>query len=145
MILILESFPSLCVYLFSPMKNFHCFPIRVKKYVQEISKEAETLLLEYAWPGNVRELKNVLERAVILCTESVLTTELLYITPNLLISKEDGVVSDLRTSSEALDEVEKEHILNVLEKYNGNKSQTARVLNISRSTLREKLKLYGIS
>jgi DNA-binding NtrC family response regulator len=63
-------------------------------------------------------------------------------------------VSKISTSTEfraftddgfSLEEMEKHHIINMLKRYNGNKSKTARVLNISRSTLREKMKNYGIA
>ncbi len=116
------------------------------KNIQTINEKAESLLREYPWPGNVRELKNVIERAVILCTENTLTPDLLYITPQQGAAPTKTETQTAQTTIiEALDEVEKQHILTTLDKYNGNKSQTARVLNISRSTLREKLKAYGIA
>jgi len=133
-----DIFPLTKLFLEANNKEFN-------KNVQEISTEAENLLLEYAWPGNVRELKNVIERAVILCGNSALTPDLLHITPKSSADKSIHASSSTEIVQEALDAVEKQHIMHTLEKYNGNKSQTARVLQISRSTLREKLKAYGIS
>ncbi|RMF69857.1 MAG: sigma-54-dependent Fis family transcriptional regulator [Calditrichaeota bacterium] len=117
------------------------------KEIKGIAPGAQRRLLEYRWPGNVRELKNVIERAVILCGAPELEAE------HLPLEIQNGV-SKLSTSNEftalagdddSLEEMERRHIINVLKKYNGNKSKTARMLNISRSTLREKMRNYGIS
>ncbi|MGQ9558969.1 MAG: sigma-54-dependent transcriptional regulator [Candidatus Oleimicrobiaceae bacterium] len=114
------------------------------KRIRGIDKEAQRLLLEYPWPGNVRELKNVIERAVILCTGELLTPELLHLGQAPFWVKPLAPAGQSTSVPDALDEVEKRHILQVLEKYDGNKSMAARALNISRSTLREKLKSYGV-
>lgn len=117
------------------------------KETKGISKDAQDQLLRYSWPGNVRELKNVIERAVILCNDDELQAD------HLPLEIQDGY-SKLSTPSEfspfgaygdSLEEMEKRHIMHVLKKYGGNKSKTARMLNISRSTLREKMKNYGIA
>ncbi len=117
------------------------------KEISGISKEAQERLLSYRWPGNVRELKNVIERAVILCSGSELQGEHLSIElqqgrSSIGVSKEFTAFS---SDGDSLEEMEKRHILNVLKKYKGNKSKTARILNISRSTLREKMKSYGLT
>ncbi|MFQ5602522.1 MAG: sigma-54-dependent transcriptional regulator [bacterium] len=117
------------------------------KDVKSIAKDATERLLKYRWPGNVRELKNVIERAVILCNSEELSSE------HLPLELQDGY-SKISTSSQftsfssegdSLEEMERQHIINMLKKYKGNKSQTARILNISRSTLREKMKVYKIA
>lgn len=127
-----------------------------------LSVEAERLLLEYPWPGNVRELKNVMERAVILCRNSKIDTEHLPMElrsaessqiPISPVSKQQPVPEPPTPSPEptatneplSLQDIERKHILETLKRFGGNKSKAARVLNISRSTLREKLKLYGIN
>jgi len=126
------------------------------KSIRGISLEASDLMLRYPWPGNVRELKNVLERAVILCKKDEITAELLHLEPidqsyaaavAAPAAEPAKVPPPVRweDASVTLSEVEKQHILQVLEKNNHNKSKTAKVLGISRSTLREKLKEYGIS
>ncbi|MBC7186953.1 MAG: sigma-54-dependent Fis family transcriptional regulator [Calditrichaeota bacterium] len=114
------------------------------KNIRGIDKEAQRLLLEYPWPGNVRELKNVIERAVILCPGDLLTADLLHLGAAPFAPKPITATTQPTSVPDALDEVEKRHILQVLEKYGGNKSMAARALNISRSTLREKLKSYGV-
>ncbi|RMD95123.1 MAG: sigma-54-dependent Fis family transcriptional regulator [Calditrichaeota bacterium] len=116
------------------------------KNINGIASEAQDLLLKYQWPGNVRELKNVIERAIILCNEDKIQTEHLPLelqqgSSKLTASKEFNAYSE---TADSLQEMERRHIIHVLKKYNGNKSKTARVLNISRSTLREKMKAYGI-
>ena len=118
----------------------------IGKEIKGISPETQERMLKYMWPGNVRELKNVIERAVILCGEDALQLDHL---PEL----QDGVskigpsneFSSLSNDDDSLEAMERQHIFKMLDKYNGNKSQTARILNISRSTLREKMKNYGIA
>ena len=118
--------------------------------VKSISHDAADMMLRYAWPGNVRELKNVLERGVILCRQEELTPELLHLEPIEMTTAAPAVQLSLRTpashagNGETLADIERHHVLRTLEKYHNNKSRTAKVLNISRSTLREKLKEYGL-
>jgi len=116
------------------------------KSIRGIAEEAQTLLLNYDWPGNVRELKNVIERAVILCSDADLRAESL---PLELRSGKPGPqatpASDDLSDGDSLEAMEKIHILNVLSKHHHNKSKAARALNISRSTLREKMKAYGLN
>ncbi|HPG84518.1 MAG TPA: helix-turn-helix domain-containing protein, partial [bacterium] len=117
--------------------------------IKGISAEAAEMMLRYTWPGNVRELKNVLERAVILCKREEITPELLHLEPVEMpaaapappAARTPGTVN---ADGETLAEIERQHVLRTLEKYHNNKSRTAKALNISRSTLREKLKEYGL-
>jgi DNA-binding NtrC family response regulator len=121
------------------------------KNIVGLSEETQALLLKYLWPGNVRELKNVIERAVILCQGGYLLPE--HLPLELRSEKSAGAVfppastsnGNLAPADLSLDEMEKRHIQAVLLQHNGNKSKTSRALNISRSTLREKMKLYGIA
>lgn len=113
------------------------FAVENQKQVTEFSPEAIDFLLRYEWPGNIRELENTIERAVIL-------------TKNTYIE-----VSDLREESlilvntiphvKNLEDVEKNHILNVIKETGGNCSEAARILGISRMTLYNKLKTYKFS
>lgn len=124
------------------------------KNMQSISPEAEALLLNYRWPGNVRELKNVMERAAILADGDCLTSDYLPLELKPGRPRSLAFSSPLRQAEPApveshpdqsLQEIEKKHIIEILNRHDGNKSKAARILNISRSTLREKLKTYGIS
>ena len=121
------------------------------KNVSRISPDAEELLTQYKWPGNVRELKNVIERGVILCQANILEPEHLPMElrddnsrNNVFFAAPMPTEAAKSVECYSLDEMEKIHIHNVLTKYQGNKSRTARALNISRSTLREKMRLYNI-
>lgn len=118
------------------------------KEIKGIAPDVQERMLKYRWPGNVRELKNIIERAVILCNNDNIQSE------HLPLELQDGYSSTMPTSTEfssfttdgdSLESMEKQHIINMLKKYDGNKSKTARILNISRSTLREKMKNYGIN
>lgn len=114
------------------------------KEIKGISPEAEKVLLYYSWPGNVRELKNVIERASILCQGDWLEPE--HLPLELQAESESTHVEAESEYSAAfsLNEMEKRHILHVLKQNKNNKSRTARILGISRSTLREKLRQYGL-
>ncbi len=116
------------------------------KSILGMSRAAEQWLLNYDWPGNVRELKNVIERAVILCQNNIITEEHLPVELQAAAEVEQRASTAPAAPGEALSlqDIERKHILEILEKFDGNKSKAARVLNISRSTLREKLKQYGI-
>jgi DNA-binding NtrC family response regulator len=114
------------------------------KEIKGLKPEAEKVLQHYHWPGNVREVKNVIERAVILCRGSEIDVSHLPHELNLESQKSPVKVGEALTSDMSLSDMEKRHILFVLQEHNNNKSQTARTLGISRSTLREKLRQYGI-
>ena len=107
-----------------------------RKEISGFSPEATELLLDYDWPGNVRELENAIERAVILARDSLITGGDL--------SQESGPPAYSTALSKNLKEVEEEHISNVLRKAGGNYSEAARILGISRMTLYNKAKEYGL-
>ncbi|HUV36990.1 MAG TPA: sigma-54 dependent transcriptional regulator [Patescibacteria group bacterium] len=123
------------------------FNAEFKKNVKKINPDVAEALQRYSWPGNVRELKNVIERAILLEAEDELLPE--HIPTE--ISHGDGFHegSGEESSLEALypmslKEMEKLLITRTLHKTSGNKSKAARILGISRQTLREKTKLYHI-
>ncbi|MCX7944990.1 MAG: sigma-54 dependent transcriptional regulator [Deltaproteobacteria bacterium] len=97
-------------------------------------------LLNYSWPGNIRELRNVIERAVILAEDGIITDQCL---PSEIVERRSLSDSNLRSDSLLpLQTVEKQYILRVLESVSGNKSKAAEILRISRKTLYRKLKEY---
>lgn len=115
------------------------FAIKSAKKLKFIEAEFMSALQRYSWPGNIRELKNVIERSVILMGEDgILHVEEL---PLELLN----LASASPTAGQSLDlaEVEKLHILKVLRQTGGNKSETARLLNIAPATLYRKLAEYG--
>ncbi len=110
---------------------------RLRKPIQGISPEAMDLITKHDWPGNVRELENTMERLVVLSNGPMLEpADLAYA----------GLFTAPTTESQplALKDLEREHILRILQKFAQNKSEAARALGIDRKTLREKLKRYSI-
>jgi two-component system response regulator AtoC len=109
---------------------------KLSKSIIGFSKDASEILAAYDWPGNVRELENVVERAVILCDNS-------------MIEKGDFSIATVPAAGESshssLDEMEKDYILRVLGEAGGNQSKASQILGIDRKTLYLKLKRYGIS
>jgi DNA-binding NtrC family response regulator len=103
--------------------------------VEGVRQDALDLLVDHPWPGNVRQLENVVERAVILRKAGL-------IQPSDL-PPEMGVTA-AADSSRSLDELERQHILQLLEDCGGNRSRVARILGISRRTVYRKLRQYGI-
>jgi DNA-binding NtrC family response regulator len=89
-----------------------------------------TVLANYQWPGNVRELKNVIERSLLLNT---LPSEAIVGTT------QPGPADESKESSALLEDIEKKHILKILNIENGNKSAAARRLGVSRKTLERKV------
>ena len=93
----------------------------------------------YQWPGNIRELKNVIERSVILCSSTVLSTDLL---PYEMQQEQSKNVKSL--SAFSMQSVEKLHIQKLLNYTKGNKAEAARLLEIGIATLYRKLEEYNI-
>jgi len=106
------------------------------KEVKGITQRAKEILLSYDWPGNVRELENIIERGVVLSRGEALDEEDLS---SLSFGRRKGMPSDL-----SLKEMEKSHILNVLEKTDWNLGKAAEMLGIHRNTLRLKMKEYKV-
>jgi two-component system response regulator AtoC len=117
------------------------------KDLKGFSEEARNLMTQYHWPGNVRELKNVIERAMILTDQEVITPKHL---PFEL--RQIGGFDRVDTTpelSEIVDEMsleylEKIHLSRVLKRLEWNKSKASKVLGISRATLRAKIKRYNL-
>ena len=116
--------------------------LTVGKEPKTVSKEARDALLAYDWPGNVRELENVIERAVILTENGVITPQDL---PERVVQGGKGrgsLVIDNPTMT--LEELEREYILKVLHHTGGQKKRASEVLGINPSTLYRKLLAYGL-
>ena len=118
-----------------------------KKNVRSISPEVEKLLQRYSWPGNVRELKNIIERAMLLEAEEELLPE--HLPPEIIGNEEEilphegpATIDELYPIT--LKEMERLVIEKTLNETGQNKSQAAKILGISRQTLREKVKQYRI-
>ena len=116
-----------------------------KKNIKKAGKDVLKILKGYSWPGNVRELKNVIERAILLDAEDEFLPE--HIPAEISgACFEDGERNGVEELADigpmSIREMEKILIMKTLDETGGNKSQAARILGISRQTLREKTKLY---
>jgi len=112
-----------------------------KDHDLQVDPSALVLLQHYPWPGNVRQLINVIESAATFCPGPRILPEHL---PAHLAHKESGKGSDRAQGGpeRTLAEVERAHILQVLEAVNGNKTEAARILGIPRRTLYRRLESY---
>ncbi|MGA2799325.1 MAG: sigma 54-interacting transcriptional regulator [Thermoguttaceae bacterium] len=112
--------------------------------IKGFTSEAKAKLLSYQWPGNVRELKNVVERAVVLCRGQEIGEEDLLLTKLPTAGDTDLSLAGEHFTPLSLDDIERRHILNTLEHTNWNKSKTASILGIERSTLDRKIRRFGL-
>lgn len=112
---------------------------QLHKSVVGFSKEVLTLFQNYQWPGNLRELSNVIKRATLLTPTEVIEAHVL---PEELRHIKKTEIPSQKFSTKAH---EKELIISALQEANNNKTQAARLLNITRKTLYNKLKEYDLS
>ena len=143
-------------------------PLLIKSFLQEaikkletgekkLAKETKAFLEQYDWPGNVRELENVIKRACVLSTGTIIEKKDLHIEEANSYSIKDFLeeklkrylkdmakITNLNLYDTVLSEVEKALIAIVLKETNGNQLKTARLLGINRNTLRTKIKEYKI-
>ena len=132
-----------------PPLVFHCvreFSHRLGKTIDRISSETMGNLARYPWPGNVRELQNVIERAVILTTGSVLqiSSDDLEAPNNVAQNPAQAGALSVPGGSSSLESFEKDFILQALRKYGGNQTRAAHHLGLTRRTLIYRLEKYGI-
>jgi two-component system, NtrC family, response regulator AtoC len=112
--------------------------VEIGKPVEGVSAEAMGALMAYAWPGNVRELRNVLERAVVVAPTHILRPL------DLGLSAPPGREAPGDAEPLSLEEVERRHIADVLQRTGANVSQAARLLGIDRVTLYNKIRKYQL-
>jgi two-component system, NtrC family, response regulator HydG len=117
------------------VNHFVCkFSMQMSKRINRVSPGAMNLLQQQPWTGNVRELENAVERAMVVSQEPE-------------IREQDFIFKPANNNStpRSLDQMERAHILKVLESCNWNQSRAAEALEIDRVTLHHKLKKYGWS
>lgn len=150
------------------------FAEKMARSIDGLTTAARRAIVAYGWPGNVRELKNVIERAVVLGNDALIdvgdlslpaqradivaaetdTDDDRVVLPDNARGEPSGgdanVAANVAAASEArlslsLEELERQHLLEVLRANEGNKSRAASILGIERSTLDRKLKRYGLT
>jgi DNA-binding NtrC family response regulator len=131
-----EDLPLLAQHLITQLAEKHGRPARF------LSAAALAALQSHHWPGNVREMRNVIERAVIICSGE--TIERHHLAPYPLDQRararsEDTITLPVGTP---IEEVERQMILRTLQKTDNNKTRAAELLQISLKTLHNKLRLY---
>ena len=122
---------------------------RMKLHVNAFTPAAADQLLRWGWPGNVRELQNVVERALVLAQGTRVDAEDL---PDEVRLSAPGIGAPglppgsgtQATAARTLADIEREHILRVLESVNGNRTRAATILDIGSATLFRKLKEYRV-
>lgn len=126
-----EDIPLLLDYFLHEYTQNNTAPTR------QVSDAVQDKLMQYHWPGNVRELKNVINYAA--AVSSHVTIELDDLPPDFLNALQHHAPENIR------EEMEKNLIVNMLQKTDYNKKKTAELLNMGRKTLYRKLKKYGIA
>ncbi len=127
--------PLLVDYFLKKYSGLH------KKEITNISSSAMNIIMSYHWPGNVRELENCIERAVLLCTDRIIEQH------HLPIVMQPSEYRGLKYSGglqAALDNLEREMILDALNSTNGNISKAARLLGITERIMGLRIKKHGI-
>ena len=121
----------------------HKYAAENGKVIKGISSEARDPLIKYDYPGNVRELENILERAVVIGRDEIISVEDLPFLEDSLTAAEEGKKAEglLRGTME---EMERKMIVEAMEKAGDHQTRAAEILGISERMLRYKLKKYGL-
>ena len=134
-----EDIPLLAKYF------LESFAKKNRRIMKGFTPTAMDLMVRYLWPGNVRELENALERAVILSLGDYITER--ELPPGVIANGKGNSEEKTSVAGQAgmpLDEIEKAAIIQTLKETNGNKSEASRILQITRTTLNNKIKKYRI-
>jgi DNA-binding NtrC family response regulator len=132
----MEDLPLLAQHLVAQLADKHGKPARW------VTPGAVDVLASHSWPGNIRELRNVLERAVIICSGDQI--ERRHLAPYPIDQRTRTRTGDTITFpiGTPIEEIERQMILHTLRKTDNNKTRTAELLGISQKTLHNKLNLY---
>jgi nitrogen regulation protein NR(I) len=143
-----DDIPELARYLVARYRE------ALNPEVRSISSKAVERLLTHDWPGNIRELENVLRRALVICNGSSITPDHLdFGGPTADVHGAVSTQEDMETLIDRLlnagkenliEEMEKLLIARALERQNGNQLRTARLLGITRNTLRSRIEKFGL-
>ncbi|MBF0572386.1 MAG: sigma-54-dependent Fis family transcriptional regulator [Desulfamplus sp.] len=149
-----EDIPSLALHFLK------LFSQKNHRDIKGFTPEAMDSMIRYGWPGNVRELMNSIERAVVLARSDYLSLEdfpfitqlnninansptIPQVVQHTAVSNSSSTYIATISEDSSLVDIERDAVLRTLESANGNRSETARRLGITRKTLLKKLRLYG--
>lgn len=120
------------------------FNLKFNRQFTGFAEETKQLFLNYYWRGNVRELKNVMERTILLNEDDYIQPHHIEFSHLLQQQKNDNPYFLKNDEPKSLDELEKQALLQALEKTNYNQTQAAKLLKISRDTIRYRIKKHNI-
>ena len=125
---------------------FRTLQLKSGKAIQSISRQAMDLLLAYSWPGNVRELRSTFEYAFVTCQKNSIGPEDLPASQGLPSKQVTGIhqQSSLTPRPKNSDQRKKEALTRALQEAEGNQSRAAELLGISRVTVWNQMKRFGL-
>jgi two-component system response regulator AtoC len=121
-----------------PLLAEHILDRKSPRDPRRLSPEAREKLLRYPFPGNIRELENILERALIFCEDGLIREEDIDL-------HEGGSGPSAAPALRSLDEMEKQAVIAALDSAGGNRTRAAELLGVSRKTILNKIKQYGLA
>ncbi|MBF0507581.1 MAG: sigma 54-interacting transcriptional regulator [Deltaproteobacteria bacterium] len=119
---------------------FRKIRLKTGKDIGGISTDTMEALVNYSWPGNVRELRSAFEYAFVTCHDSIIQPQ--HLPPNILKAKKKVVT--LKSSSLGRNELKQKNLLEALKQAGGNQSEAAQILGVSRVTVWNQMKKFGI-
>jgi transcriptional regulator with GAF, ATPase, and Fis domain len=132
----MDDIPLLAGSFFNKIQLKSCKPI------EAISNSAMQRLMHYSWPGNIRELKSAIEFAFVSCRQGMIQPDHLPRHIGVKTHKQAAVLD--MTSSKDLNAIKKARLIRALESSNGNQSEAARILGISRTSVWSQMKRFGL-
>ncbi|MGO9019273.1 MAG: sigma-54 interaction domain-containing protein [Syntrophobacteraceae bacterium] len=130
----LEDIPLLAESIFRKIQ------MKSGKDIKGISKDLIDCLINYTWPGNVRELKSAFEYAVVVCQEPMIRAH--HLPPGIL--QEKTAIRHGKPLAQSKEEIKKRELISALNRSKGNQSLAAEMLGISRVTIWNRMRKYGI-
>ena len=130
----LEDIPLLAETFFRKIK------LKSGKNIEGMSRDVIDFFAGYTWPGNVRELKSALEYAFVVCQDPMIEPH--HLPPDILREKRTWIHG--KPSAQSKDEIKKRQLINALNRAYGNQSVAAEILGISRVTIWNRMRKYGI-
>jgi two-component system response regulator HydG len=130
-----EDIPLLAEYFFRRIK------LKNNQKIQGISNECMALLTSYAWPGNVRELKSAFEYAFVACQESMIQPH--HLPP--AVRQAPSLFKNVKKAPLSRSQKKKKELIQALQQAGGNQSRAADILGVSRVTVWNRMKKYGVT